>query len=151
MRFYEVQDSKQGFRQDLGNWVCKKQNWVCKIFTANTAGCLKPLTVKDQDELYKNNCMAGSMSFWEMHTGDEKSICSNKVEKHANRVRLITRIQQMYCLPYVSSHIKMMHMSDPTCSLHVFGEVGITLGMLECRYNFALFNIIWCTLLRGHK
>ena len=33
----------------------------------------------------------------------------------------------------------MMHMLDPTCSL--FGEVGITLGMLKCHYNFALFNI----------
>ena len=20
-----------GFRQDLGNWVCKRKNWVCKI------------------------------------------------------------------------------------------------------------------------
>ena len=26
----------QGFRQDLGNWVCKKPNWVCKILTHYT-------------------------------------------------------------------------------------------------------------------
>ena len=23
----------QGFRQDLGNWVCKRKNWVCKMLT----------------------------------------------------------------------------------------------------------------------
>ena len=23
---------RQGFRQDLGNWVCKIKNWVCKIY-----------------------------------------------------------------------------------------------------------------------
>ena len=40
---------------------------------------------------------------------------------------------------HVSSHIKMMHLSDPTC--YLFGEVGITLGMLECHHNLALFNI----------
>ena len=44
-----------------------------------------------------------------------------------------------YISIYVSSHIKMMHMSDPTCSL--FGEVGIMQGMLECQYNFAFFNV----------
>ena len=31
-----------------------------------------------------------------------------------------------------------MHISSPTCSL--FGEVGITQGMLECHLNLALFN-----------
>ena len=34
---------------------------------------------------------------------------------------------------YVCSPIKMMHMSYPSCSL--FGEVGITQGLLECHYN----------------
>ena len=33
--------------------------------------------------------------------------------------------------------IKIMHMSDPTCSL--FGDVGKTYGMLECHYNLSLF------------
>ena len=38
----------------------------------------------------------------------------------------------------VQSH-QMMHMSDPTCSL--FGEIGITEGLVECHYNVALVNI----------
>ena len=40
--------------------------------------------------------------------------------------------------PYVYGSLKRMRMSSPTFSL--FGEVGITQGMLEYHLNWALFN-----------
>ena len=42
-------------------------------------------------------------------------------------------------MTYVCSPIKRIHISSSTYSL--FGEVGITQGMLECHLNLSLFNI----------
>ena len=72
---------------------------------------------------------------------------------------------------YVCGSIKRLHLTSPTCSL--YGEVGITQGMMECHLNFAFFNkygvpiyyqatpfidiqvnwalLLLISLLRGHK
>ena len=44
----------------------------------------------------------------------------------------------LIALTFVYSPIKRMHLYSPTCSL--FGEVGITQGMMKCHFNFTLFN-----------